>query len=245
MKKTLLQIVQEILNDMDSEPVNTIGDSVEAEQIASVVESVYYNLVSTSNIPEHFEFFTLEAYTDDEFPTHFSTGDSVKGIERIWYDVSEAEDGSSYREIKFLEPLEFVKWVESNSLSYDIVTSNGVRYKVGNDSNPKYYTSFDDESIVFDSYDSDIENTLQSSKTRVYGSVIPAFTQVDSFVPDLDAVYFPYLISEAKSTCMDIYKGGTTPKIDQQSRRQKSYIQNDNYKTKRNKRVAYGRHRRT
>ena len=245
MKKTLLQIVQEILNDMDSEPVNTIGDSVEAEQIASVVETVYYNLVSTSSIPEHSEFFTLIAFADREFPTHFATDNNCKGINRVWYDVSEAEDGSSYREIKFLEPLDFVRHVDSAHSSYDIVTDNGVRYKVGNNSDPTYYTSFDDENIVFDSYDSSIEDTLQEYKTRVYGTILPAFQKLDNFVPDIDAVYFPYLISEAKSTCMDIYKGGTTPKIDQQSRRQKSYIQNDNYKTKRNKRVAYGRHRRT
>jgi hypothetical protein len=32
MKRTLLQIVQNILSDMDSEDVNSISDSVEAEQ---------------------------------------------------------------------------------------------------------------------------------------------------------------------------------------------------------------------
>jgi len=34
MKTTLLEIVQSILSDMDSENVNTISDSVEAQQVA-------------------------------------------------------------------------------------------------------------------------------------------------------------------------------------------------------------------
>ena len=38
MKTTLLQIVQSILSDMDSEEVNSISDTTEAQQIASVVE---------------------------------------------------------------------------------------------------------------------------------------------------------------------------------------------------------------
>ena len=38
MKSTLLQVVQSILSDMDSENVNTISDTVEAQQIASEVE---------------------------------------------------------------------------------------------------------------------------------------------------------------------------------------------------------------
>lgn len=51
MKRTLLQIVQNILSDMDSEDVNSISDSIEAEQIASVVRDVYLNMVSTRMIP--------------------------------------------------------------------------------------------------------------------------------------------------------------------------------------------------
>jgi len=59
MKRTLLQIVQNILSDMDSEDVNTIGDTIESQQIASVVRDVYYNMVSTRMIPEHQELIKL------------------------------------------------------------------------------------------------------------------------------------------------------------------------------------------
>ena len=45
MKTTLLQLVQSILSDMDSEEVNGISDTIEAKQIASVIEDTYYNLL--------------------------------------------------------------------------------------------------------------------------------------------------------------------------------------------------------
>ncbi len=53
MKRTLLEMTQSILSDMDSEAVNSISDTVEAQQIASVVEDTYYNIVAARKIPEH------------------------------------------------------------------------------------------------------------------------------------------------------------------------------------------------
>ena len=50
MKKTLLQIVQNILSDLDSEDVNSISDTVEAMQIARVVENTFYNIVATRDV---------------------------------------------------------------------------------------------------------------------------------------------------------------------------------------------------
>ena len=99
-----------------------------------------------------------------------------------------------------------------------------------------------DENIIMNSYDSDVETTLQESKTRAFGSTYPTFTISDSFEPDIDDTMLPYLLAEAKSTCFSLFKAGSDPKIEQQSRRLKSYIQNDMHKTKReNKRPHYGR----
>ena len=60
MRTTLLKIVQSILNDMDSEAVNSISDTVEAQQIGSIVEDTYYNMISAREIPEHNKLMTLQ-----------------------------------------------------------------------------------------------------------------------------------------------------------------------------------------
>ena len=40
-KMTLLAMVQDILNDMDGDEVNSISDTVEAEQVAQIIKTTY------------------------------------------------------------------------------------------------------------------------------------------------------------------------------------------------------------
>jgi len=51
----------------------------------------------------------------------------------------------------------------------------------------------------------------------------------------------PLLLAEAKSTSMSLFKGGSDPKIEQAARRLKSYVQNDQYKSRQGTRNNYGR----
>ena len=44
---------------MDSEDVNTISDTVEAQQVASVVEDTYFNIIAARDIPEHNKLIPL------------------------------------------------------------------------------------------------------------------------------------------------------------------------------------------
>ena len=241
MEKTLLEIVQQILSDMDSDEINSISDTVEAEQVARVVEQVYYNMIATRDIPEHHELLKLTAASDSEYPTHFQYGTNVKEIVEVWYEDS---DGF-YRGVDYVEPLEFLNKTDTVTENYDTVLDKhgSTKLRIVNNTDPKFYTSFDDNWIIMNSYNSAIEATLQSSKVRAYGTKYPVFSRVDSFIPDIDATVFPYLIAESKSTAMSLLKGGSDPKIEQAARRQKSYMQNDMYRTKmENKRPNYGRH---
>jgi hypothetical protein len=46
----------------------------------------------------------------------------------------------------------------------------------------------------------------------------------------MDDTMFPFLLAEAKSTAMSLFKSGADPKIEQTARRQKVYVQNDMHK---------------
>lgn len=241
MKTTLLQIVQSILSDMDSEGVNSISDTVEAEQIASVIEDTYYNIIAAREIPEHSRLLSLVALSDTNKPTHFKYPTDTKKITRLEYNVGTVTD-KDFKQILFVDPLLFLdrmnekdKLVETFEGSVDIF--------VATDRDPSYYTSFDDEYLIFDAHDSVEEATLQASKTRAWGSIYPTFSQTDAFEPDLDNTLMPLLLAEAKSACFSLFKGGSDPKVEQAARRLKSYVQNDMYKSKQqNKRNYYGRH---
>lgn len=242
MKATLLELVQSILSDMDSEDVNSIDDTVEAQQVASVIKDTFNQMIASRMIPEHQELLKLTSLSDADYPTHFKYEDDIKSISDVWYNVSE-DGGIEYRELHYLEPKQFLRLYAEGTDSDTITDVNGgTKYFVGNTKMPKYFTTFDDYHIVMDSYDSDIESTLQNSKIRCLGYVYPTFTISDTYVPDLDATMFPYLLAEAKSACFSMFKSGSDPKVEQAARRQKSYIQNDIYRNKRaNKRPMYGK----
>ena len=240
MKTTLLQIVQSILSDMDSEDVNSISDTVEAQQIASVVEDTYYNIIAAREIPEHNKLMALTAMGDSNKPTHFKYPTNTKSIKRIEYNVGTVAE-KNFQEIELVDPVVFLDRMNEDGLLVETYDGN-LDIFVSTDVAPSYYTSFDDEYIIMNSYDSSVEASLQASKSRAFGSVYPTFSQTDDFEPDIDNTLLPYLLAEAKSTCFSLFKGGSDPKVEQAARRLKSYVQNDMYKSVRpNKRPHYGR----
>lgn len=240
MKYTLLQIVQSILSDMDSENVYSISDTVEAEQVASIVRDTFYNIISTRKIPEHQELLKVIPNSDSEFPTHFQYGEDVKEITNIWYE----DNQGYYKEVCWLDPLDFLSLTDKTNGDYAEVydKNGGTKLRISKDKGPEFYTSFDDNWIVMNSYDETVDTTLQASKVRALGTVHPVFALEDSYVADLDSTLFPYFIAEAKSTSMSLLKGTSDAKVEQTARRQKAYIQNDLHKTKqKEKRPMYGR----
>ena len=243
MKMTLLEIVQSVLSDMDAEEVNSIGDTTEATQVASIARDTFNNMVANRTIPEHRTLINLTAVGDITKPTHMMYGTNVTKVSTVWYDKSD-DDSFQYEEVKWCDPLDFLRMTDGVSGSYVSVDDNGTKLRIRTDAQPSYYTSFDDQYLVFDAYDSAVDATITSGKSRAYGTVLPEFDlNDDNFVPDLDAHMFPYLLAETKSVAFSLLAGGSDPKVEQAARRNKSYLQNDKYNTIRVRKLShYGRH---
>lgn len=243
-KFTLLEIVQKILSDMDAEEINSIGDTTESTQVASIVEDTFYNIISNRLIPEHQQLIKLTSLSQLARPTHFRYPDNTTKITHVWYDVSD-DDSYEYATVEFVEPEEFFRRTDNRSQDFvDVEDVNGgTHLRIQNNKMPDFYTSFDDYNIVMDSYDSSVDTTLTSAKTRAMGTVIPTFQSTnDDYTPDLDDNYFPLLINESKSVAMSILKGAPDPKVEQAARRQRTRVQNDLYNTVRTRGLSkYGR----
>lgn len=243
-KFTLLEIVQKILSDMDAEEINSIGDTTESTQVASIVEDTFYNIISNRLIPEHQQLIKLTSLSQLARPTHFRYPDNTTKITHVWYDVSD-DDSYEYATVEFVEPEEFFRRTDNRSQDFvDVEDVNGgTHLRILNNKMPDFYTSFDDYNIVMDSYDSSVDTTLTSAKTRAMGTVIPTFQSTnDDYTPDLDDNYFPLLINESKSVAMSILKGAPDPKVEQAARRQRTRVQNDLYNTVRTRGLSkYGR----
>ena len=240
---TLLELVQAILSSMDSDDVSSINETVEALQVANIVRDNFMLMVSNSLIPEHFTLSTLNSPASTSYPNYFSYPDGCKKLEYIKYKT---QDG--YVDLCYLSPEEFVNLSnkrDPDSLEVDeVVDYGGVTLNIRTDKQPTYWTTFDDNNIVCDSYDSTEDpDYLLASKTQAYYSAIPTFTISDSFTPDIDDNLFPLLLSESKSTAWFELKQQAHTKAEQSSKRQLSRIQKNRSRFDVDERVDFGRNR--
>lgn len=231
-KMTLLEMVQNILSAMDSDEVNSIGDTVEALQVAEVVRETYDELFSNVNAPSHDTLVQLEPLSDVNRPNYLRLQDAIKEIKWIKYDYR-TDDETDYQDIEYLSPESFLQTLinrRGQGSTTEITDFSGAKLYVFNDANPTYWTTFDNEYIVFDSFNSEVESSLQASKSLAWGQVHPAFNLDDDFIPDLDAELFPMFLAEAKSVCFLNFKQSPSPKEEQRVKRQRVRNQNNRWR---------------
>jgi hypothetical protein len=137
-------------------------------------------------------------------------------------DGAERDD---YQTVKYCPPDEFLELCNARNetlSNYTQITDfGGAAITIRNDVAPTWYTTFDDDYFVFDSYDSAVDSTLRSSKTQAIVSAVPTWTHEDSFVPDLPQQAFSMLLEESRSVVWNSLKQLPNQKAEQRSQRQR------------------------
>lgn len=228
-KMTLLEIVSDILNDMSSDFVNSIDDTEESQQIAQIVKSTYFAMMSNRNWPHLKKAISLSAFGGSAYPTHMRVNEDIKELTFLNYNkIKTGETRKRYEAVKWEEPDSFLYRINqenSDETFVDIVTDpSGIELLIRNDKAPTYYTSFDDDVVVFDSYDSAVDTILQSSKFQGQGYVLPSWSHTDAAVPDLPAEAFTALLEEAKSRASVKLNQEADPKAEQEAGRQHRWL---------------------
>jgi len=224
--------------------VNSIDDSDDSAKVARIIKRTYRYLCATRAFPEHDRLGTLWPSTDDERPTHMEVPESVEEIYRIHYDIIESgATRRKYTEITYLDPDEFFQrvWMRDSTgsniqtvLDYD----QNRKILIQTDKRPEYWTSFDGfEHVVFDSFDSAVDDTIQASKIICTMRVEPDFTLSDLFIPDLHAKSFAMLEEEsAKTAAIQITQA---PDEESERRSRRLFTQNSWTKHKFNGGIKY------
>jgi hypothetical protein len=245
-KMTLLEMTQDILSDMSSDAVNSINDTVEALQVAQIIKSTYMFLISKMDRPWLGTLFQLEAGTST-YPTRMRLPDDVEKVLWIKYNVEIAgATDDNFVDVTYKTPKEFIDNLymrNSSSSTIDTITIvENVPLFIFNERPPTMWTTFDDEYIIFDAYDSDVETNLQASKNVCHGYKEPTWTVSDTFIPDFPSHMFPYLLAEAKATCMLRLKQAQDPKAEKMARDGKTRTQHSQWRTGKNDSVPnFGR----
>jgi len=248
-KLSILDMVQDILNDIDSDEVNSIDDTVEAAQVAQIVKSTYFAMMSNRNWPHLRRAVHLVPTTDLAQPTHMYVKESIKELVFINYDCRKTvDDRSSFKKMQWREPDEFLQIInaynEFNDNVDKVQDSSGIDLFIMNDRAPTVYTSFDDRTLVFNAYNSNREANLESTFIQAMAYVMPHWIPADDHIPDLPEEAFTALLEEAKSRAALKLRQAPDQKAEQEAGRQQRWL------ARRARRVAggikfpdYGRHR--
>lgn len=228
-KQSLLEIVQAILSDMDSDVVNSIDDTEEATQVAQIVKGTFDAMIANRNWPHTARMINLVPSSDNNFPVYMSFNEDVKEMISIFYD--KRRDGDTrlrYEEVVYKQPDDFLRYTNmrdsDSSNTMVVLDPSGVQLLISDNKAPSYYTSFDDQNLIFDSYDIGVDSSLQASKTQARAFVIPEFQMIDEYIPDLPLEAFPALIEEATSKAQFKLRQMNDTKSEQEAQRQQRWL---------------------
>ena len=228
-KKTLLQMTQDILNDLDSDEANSIDDTVEAAQVAQIIRTCYEEMSSNRNWPNQKKIIQLEASGTTNRPNYLTFPEGIKELVSFKYNViKDGETRVQYKDVKWLYPDEFLAKIDArnsdNANIQQIQDDSGVLLLIQNDKAPEWWTTFDDSWMICDSYDVAVDDTLKKSKTQAIVYQELPWTHTDDFIPDLPANAFSALIEEAKSTAFLVLKQMANQKAEQKAARQQRWL---------------------
>lgn len=237
MKKTLLEITQAILNDMDSDEINSVDDTIESQQVSQIVRTCYEEMVSNRNWPHLKKLLQFEHIGDLSKPNYLVLPEKIKELVQFKYEKQKATQTQIIlQDVLYLYPDEFLSHVQARNSDNDnveiIEDFGGTKLMIFNNFAPTYWTSFDDKYIVTDSYDKEVDDTLKKSKTQAVAYMEPVWVHEDGAYPDLPSEAFSALIHEAMSTASLALKQVANQKAEQKAVRQSRWLSRKAWKAK-------------
>ncbi len=204
MQKTLLEIVQSTLGSMDSDAVDSIGDTIESEQIAITAQEQFYELATYQRVPQFEELTQLIGLSDNTQATVMKIPENATDIKDVRYRHTDSQGRTTFRSIYYLDKDAFLDTqlmlrVGDSNVGENILADN-VRIPYRNDLGPTCWTTFDDEHLVFDSIDTidQQDNTLHNDSSLVLAYIIPTFQLRDDFIPEVPAKMFSQYMNMIK-----------------------------------------------
>jgi hypothetical protein len=197
MKLTLLEIVQDMLTATDSENVSTVGETEDAGMCVNIANREFERLISKFRWRHTRTFGKLVTRTNLHEMNIPTTAIAIVP-DTLYYEGDR------------------VYWMDADSfLNYTLprlaTESNIVEtgdIKVYTDRNPHYYTSFNDEVLVFDAYPTSSGLVAADTDCILYNSPTSRLTSDGDFF-DLPPQAFPALVLRCITKAIAEIKGDT------------------------------------
>lgn len=249
-KRTILQLVAQLGEGIDADEIESLNETIEASDIASILEQTYKEILNRktwefmkgkvrqldNRLPASTELNTLLIPTD------------VKKITCLRYkDAVTAKFG----DLLYLTACDFVEMVQSRTVTDAAITAilneDGVELLTFTDRKPEHWTSFDEATITFDAYDV----TAGTGNIGVDSVIIADVMPETDFTDPLAVLNIPermetLVFNEALSTCNYRLRQTADPRTDRIARRQNISLRRNEVITKTdNKEATYGRNSRS
>ena len=222
-KKTLLRIVQLIGERIGSDEIDAIDETIEVDEIVSILEMTYDEILDRRD----WEFLrdrTLRMKArlgGDTKLFNLTIPSSVTKLQCVKY----IDDNGKFPELEYLDACAFIERLDGrNALEAnvtEIANDDGVLLKIITDQPPTFYTSFDEDNLSFDAYDSTRGTGTQAVDSLILANVKPAMDFTDP------AATFPIpermqtlLINEAMATAGVALRQVQDPRAERIARRQ-------------------------
>lgn len=220
---TLLDLVQNIMSAFSLEEINSIEDVPEAGQISEIIKETYYDITAHRDWEFLNKTFSLVSSGDIDKPVLMKIPPNTSDVNFIKYLN---EDTGEYEDIPYVSPEQFlelnnkVKVTDNVDVVTGMINQVDAKIKVKTDKQPTCYTSFDEDTIIFDSYNKKYDTTLQEHKSLCYGTKQVIFIVSDDYTIEMpEEMIWSYLLPEAKSVASIKLLQTVDSKEEQRSRR--------------------------
>ena len=247
-KRTILTLVQEIGEGIDTDEIDSLNETEEVVRIVNILEQTLKEVLDRKT----WEFMKgkvrqLDARVD---ATQLNTLLIPADVTRITC-LRYKDDFGKFYDVTYMTACDFIAMMQARTATEADITaianSDGVELNVRTTVPPQNWTSFDEETITFDSY-----NVATGSGNLIADSVIIADVMpVTDFTDPTAVLNIPermetLVFNEALVTCNYRLRQTADPRADRVARRQNISLRENEHITKKDKQVTtYGRRTRS
>ena len=251
---TLLEVVQEVGRSIGSDEITTLGESVEVEDIESIVIQVLEDIVNRREWTWRQNQVRRGTPVGGTEVTSLELPDDCDTLQVLRYrNSTNATTNRSYEEVKYIYPEDFLELCEQQAAGNpgtDTVLIGGAEIFVRNNKPPQFYTSFKQGVVMMDSYDSAVDptgvTTANSLLTCVVGIDTSGASGNPNYVPDMPTRFFPMWLQESQAVASQQLRQMANDRAERESRR--TYVRlldldRVSVEAARDREVNYGRKR--
>ena len=252
-KRTILQLVQQLGEAIGSDEIDTLDETIEASEIATILEQTVTEITSRKRwefTKDRVRQLDNRAGDSTQLNTLVIPSD-VTRISCLRYRDTSNTSVTTFLDLLYMQPCEFIEYVQARDSSDANITAipndDGVLINVLTDNTPTRWTSFDEETITFDAYDA----SLGAGNLIVDSVIIADIVPVIDFTDPTATLKVPermetLVYNEALSTCAIRLRQTVDPKAERVARRQHiSLRENEHITNKDTKERNYGRRSRS